>query len=237
MRPTSIGLVASALMTVVLVAMPQAPRPAVPPSPPATVVDPRVAKLKALVDADVSSLAMYDLGQQMNDMLFSFGEIGFQEVETQRYLGKLLRDNGFTVADGVAGIPTAWVAKWGSGRPVIAFGSDIDGIPQGSQKPGVAYHDPLVEGAPGHGEGHNSGTPLNIVAALAVKRIMEREKLPGTLMIWPGVAEELLGTKAYFVRAGLFKDVDVVLYNHVGSNLSTSWGDGGGSGLWFRQKM
>jgi aminobenzoyl-glutamate utilization protein B len=194
-------------------------------------VDPRVAKLKALVDADVSSPAMYDLGQQMNDMVFSFGEIGFQEVETQKYLGKVLRDNGFTVEDGVAGIPTAWVARWGSGQPVIAFGSDIDGIPQGSQKPGVAYHDPLVEGAPGHGEGHNSGTPLNIVAAIAVKRVMEREKLPGTLMIWPGVAEELLGTKAYYVRAGLFKDVDVVLYNHVGSNLSTSWGDGGGSGL------
>ena len=89
----------------------------------------------------------------------------------------------------------------------------------------------MVEGAPGHGEGHNSGTPLNIVAALAVKRTMEREKLHGTLMIWPGVAEELLGTKAYYVRAGVFKDVDVVLYNHVGSNLSTSWGDGGGSGL------
>ncbi len=192
---------------------------------------PRVATLKAALDADVSSPAMYDLGQQMNDMVFSFGEIGFQEVETQRYLGKLLRDNGFTVEDGVAGIPTAWVAKWGSGKPVIAFGSDIDGIPQGNQKPGVAYHDPMIEGAPGHGEGHNSGTPLNIVAALAVKRIMEREKLPGTLMIWPGVAEELLGTKAYYVRAGLFKDVDVVLYNHVGANLGTSWGDGGGSGL------
>ena len=143
----------------------------------------------------------------------------------------MLRDNGFTVEDGVAGIPTAWVARWGSGKPVIAFGSDVDGIPQASQKPGVAYRDPIVEGAPGHGEGHNSGTPLNIVAALAVKRIMEREKLPGTLMIWPGVAEELLGTKAYFVRAGLFKDVDVVLYNHVGANLGTSWGDGGGSGL------
>ena len=193
--------------------------------------DPRVAKLKALVDADVSSPAMFDLGQQMNDMVFSFGEIGFQEVETQKYLGRLLRAQGFTVEDGVAGIPTAWVARWGSGKPVIAFGSDIDGIPQGSQKPGVAYHDPLVDGAPGHGEGHNSGTPLNIVAALAVKRVMEREKLPGTLMIWPGVAEELLGTKAYYVRAGLFKDVDVVLYNHVGSNLGTSWGDSGGSGL------
>ena len=221
-----------AVFAVAVSAATQAQRPApATPATPAAPVDPRVEKLKALLDADVSSPAMYDLGQQMNDMVFSFGEIGFQEVETQRYLGKLLRDHGFAVEDGVAGIPTAWVAKWGSGRPVIAFGSDIDGIPQGSQKPGVAYHDPLVEGAPGHGEGHNSGTPLNIVAALAVKKIMEREKLPGTLMIWPGVAEELLGTKAHFVRAGLFKDVDVVLYNHVGSNLGTSWGDGGGSGL------
>jgi aminobenzoyl-glutamate utilization protein B len=99
------------------------------------VPDPRVEKLKALLDADVSSPAMYDLGQQMNDMIFSFGEIGFQEVETQKYLGALLRDNGFTVEDGVAGIPTAWVARWGSGSPVIAFGSDIDGIPQGSRNP------------------------------------------------------------------------------------------------------
>jgi len=227
---------AALMMVGALVALPHAQPPAQAPAQPvatapAVAADPRVVKLKALLDADVSTPAMYDLGQQMNDMVFSFGEIGFQEFETQKYLGRVLRDNGFTVEDGVAGIPTAWVAKWGSGKPVIAFGSDIDGIPQGSQKPGVAYHDPLVEGAPGHGEGHNSGTPLNIVAAIAVKRIMEREKLPGTLMIWPGVAEELLGTKAYYVRAGVFKDVDAVLYNHVGSNLSTSWGDGGGSGL------
>jgi len=193
--------------------------------------DARTTKLKELVSAEIKSQPMFDLGQQMNDMVFSFGELGFQEFETQRYLGKVLRDNGFTVEDGVAGIPTAWVARWGSGHPIIAFGSDVDCIPQASQKPGVAYRDPIVEGAPGHGEGHNSGTPLNIVAALAVKRVMEREKISGTLMIWPGIAEELLGTKAYFVRAGLFKDVDAVLYNHIGSNLGTSWGDGGGSGL------
>jgi aminobenzoyl-glutamate utilization protein B len=224
-------VVAALVVVVALGGSAVAQRPAAPALPSPSPVDPRVAKLKALVDEEVRSRAMYDLGQQMNDMIFSFGEIGFQEFETQKYLGRILREQGFTVEDGVAGIPTAWVARWGSGKPVIAFGSDIDGIPQGSQKPGVAYHDPLVQGAPGHGEGHNSGTPLNIVAALAVKRIMEREKLPGTLMVWPGVAEELLGTKAYFVRAGVFKDVDVVLYNHVGSNLSTSWGDGGGLGL------
>ncbi|MCC7124097.1 MAG: peptidase dimerization domain-containing protein [Acidobacteria bacterium] len=174
---------------------------------------------------------MFDLGQEMVDTVFSFGELGFQEYETQKYLTGILEQNGFTVEKGVAGIPTAWVAKWGSGHPIIALGSDVDCIPQASQKPGVGYHDPIIEGAPGHGEGHNSGTPLNIVAAIAAKRMMEREKLPGTIMIWPGIAEEQLGTKAYYVRAGLFKDVDVVLYNHVGSNLSTSWGDGGGNGM------
>lgn len=66
----------------------------------------------------------------------------------------------------MAGIPTAFVATWGSGKPVIALGSDIDDIPQASQKPGVGYHDPMIAGAPEHGEGHNSGMPMNIVAAL-----------------------------------------------------------------------
>jgi aminobenzoyl-glutamate utilization protein B len=107
----------------------------------------------------------------------------------------------------------------------------VDCIPQASQKPGVAYRDPIIDGAPGHGEGHNSGVPLNITAAIAVKRVMEREKIPGTIMLWPGVAEEQLGTKAYYVREGMFKDADIVLYNHVGSNLGTSWGESGGNGL------
>jgi len=206
------------------------PAPAPTPlSTPVAKADARVMKLKEAASADV--LSMYDFGQQMVDTVFSFGELGFQEFETQRYLTGILKQNGFTIENGVAGIPSAWVARYGSGRPVIALGSDVDCIPQASQKPGVAYRDPIIDGAPGHGEGHNSGTPLNVLAAIAVKRIMEREKLPGTIMIWPGIAEEQLGTKAYYVRAGLFKNVDAVLYNHVGSNLSTSWGDGGGNGL------
>jgi aminobenzoyl-glutamate utilization protein B len=174
---------------------------------------------------------MSELGQQMIDSVFSFGELGFQEFETQRYLTTILEKEGFTIQKGVAGIPTAWTARFGSGKPVIALGSDIDCIPQASQKPGVAYHAPLIDGAPGHGEGHNSGVPLNILAAITVKRIMQREKLSGTLVLWPGVAEELLATKAYYVREGVFKDVDVVLYNHVGTNLTTGWGDSGGNGL------
>ena len=174
---------------------------------------------------------MAKLAQEMVDSVFSFSELGFQEVETSRYLTGMLEKNGFSIRRGVAGMPTAWVATWGSGRPVIALGSDIDGIPQASQKPGVSGHSPLIEGAPGHGEGHNTGVPLNIIAALAVKRIMERDKLPGTLVLWPGVAEELLASKAWFVREGVFKDVDVCLFAHVGSNFDVAWGSTSATGL------
>jgi aminobenzoyl-glutamate utilization protein B len=169
--------------------------------------------------------------QRIVDQLFSFGELGFQETETSKYLVALLRREGFTVEEGVAGMPTAWVARWGTGKPVIALGSDIDGIPQASQVPGVACQLPLVQGAPGHGEGHNSGQAVNIVAALAVKRIVQREKLSGTLVLWPGVAEEQLSGKAWLVRAGVFRGVDVVLFSHVSDDFSTGWGASWGSGM------
>jgi aminobenzoyl-glutamate utilization protein B len=191
--------------------------------------DPRLARLKTEAAAEVEKMAK--LTQEMVDMVFSFGELGYHEVESSKYLVRILREHGFTVTEGVAGMPTAWLATWGSGKPVISLGSDIDGIPQASQKPGVAYHDPLVPGAPGHGEGHNSGLPLNITAAIAVKRIMERDRIPGTIRIWPGVAEELVGAKAYFVRDGMFRDVDAALFTHVSSNLGTSWGQSGGNAL------
>jgi aminobenzoyl-glutamate utilization protein B len=184
---------------------------------------------KAAVVSDIE--AMSKKTQVMIDSVFSFGELGFQEFETSKYLTNILEKEGFKVQRGISGIPTAWVASWGSGKPVIALGSDIDCIPKASQKPGVAYHDPIIDGAPGHGEGHNSGVPLLITAAIAVKKQMERAKLPGTLRIWPGVAEELVAGKAFFVRDGLFKDVDVALFTHVGNNLSVSWGQAPGTGL------
>ncbi|MGE0442113.1 MAG: peptidase dimerization domain-containing protein, partial [Gemmatimonadales bacterium] len=191
--------------------------------------DPRLARLKKEVVSDVDARAKFT--QEMVDQIFSFGELGFQEVETSKYLVNLLRKEGFTVTEGFAGIPTAWVATWGSGKPVIGLGSDIDGIPQASQMPGVACRLPMVPGAPGHGEGHNAGQGVNITAAIAVKRLMEREKLPGTLKIWPGVAEELVATKAYFVRAGLFSDVDINIFSHVSSGFGTAWGQPDGNGL------
>ena len=177
--------------------------------------------------------AMRKQTQVINDVLFSFGELGFQEHETARYLTELLEKEGFKVERGISGVPTAWMASWshGTGKPVVALGSDVDSIPQASQKPGVAYREPLVEGAPGHGEGHNSGQAVNITAALALKRLMKRENLSGTIKVWPGVAEELLGGKAYFVRDGHFRDADVVLFSHVSDNLSVSWGSRDATGL------
>src|SRR3989475_9464663 len=138
--------------------------------------------------------------QQMVDQIFSYSELGFQEFETSRYVTGILEKNGFRVERGVAGIPTAWVATYGSGKPMIAFITDIDCIPRASQKPGVAYHDPLIERAPGHGEGHNSGMAVNVTAALALKQLMAKNRLGGTLKILPGVAEELVGAKAFFIR-------------------------------------
>jgi len=210
---------------------PAAPRPAAP--TPAARTSPadsaRLERAKAEAARIVDSLRTFS--QQMVDQVFSYGELGFQEVETARYLTGVLRRQGFRVDTGASGVPTAWTARWGSGAPVIALGSDVDGIPQASQTPGVAFRRPLVEGAPGHGEGHNAGVPLNVTAAVALKRIMEREKLPGTIMLWPGTAEELVAGKAYFVRDGMFRDVDAVLFTHVSSDFSTSWGGTSNNGL------
>ena len=182
----------------------------------------RLDDLKQEAIREIDSMQVFT--QQMVDQIFSYSELGFQELETSRYVTGILEKNGFRVERGVAGIPTAWVATYGSGKPVIAFIADLDCIPLASQKPGVAYHDPIVEGAPGHGEGHNAGQAVQITAALAVKKLMEKYRMPGTLKLFPGVAEELGGAKAFYVRAGLFKDVDLVFSPHVSDDFSTSYG-------------
>src|ERR1700746_3768291 len=144
----------------------------------------REASMKADLAGQIDG--MKKQAQVMVDTVFSYGELGFQEFETSKYLTGILEKGGFKIERGIAGIPTAFMATWGEGKPVIALGSDIDDIPQASQKPAVAWREPLIEGARGHGEGHNSGMPLNITAALAVKKVMEREHLKGTIQLWPG---------------------------------------------------
>jgi aminobenzoyl-glutamate utilization protein B len=192
-------------------------------SPPANTQNaPKLDDLKHEAISEVDGLKT--LTQQMVDQIFSFSELGFQEYETSKYITGILENNGFKIERGVVGIPTAWVATYGSGKPVIGFITDIDCIPRASQKPGVAYHDPIIDGAPGHGEGHNSGQAVNVTAALVLKKMMEKYKIAGTIKLFPGVAEELVATKAFYVRAGLFKDVDLVLGCHVDSDFVTSYG-------------
>ena len=156
-RPGSGALV---LMLAAVLAGPQAAGRAQEKPPP-------LDQLKKDVIAAVE--ARRDVTQQMVDSLFSFSELGFQEIETERYITAILEKNGFTVRRGVADIPTAWVATWGNGRPVIALGTDVDGVPTTNQTPGVVTRKELVPGAPGHGEGHNAGQALIVTAALAVK--------------------------------------------------------------------
>ncbi|MBT8209513.1 MAG: peptidase dimerization domain-containing protein [Eudoraea sp.] len=191
--------------------------------------DERLQTLKAEVQQEIDKNAK--MAQVMVDKVFSFAELGFHEKETANYITGILEKNGFKIEKGISGVPTAWWATWGSGKPVIAIGSDVDCIPRASQKPGVAYHDPIVDGAPGHGEGHNAGVPLNVMAALAVKNIMKREKLSGTLILWPGVAEELVATKAYYTRDGWFDEVDMCIFTHVSNNMNVSYGEARGTGL------
>ncbi len=169
--------------------------------------------------------------QVMVDQIFSFAEPGFQEIRTSEYLIAILEKNGFKIERGIAGVPTAFTATWGEGGPKIALGSDIDGLVGVSQVPGIAKIKPLTEGGSGHGEGHNSGMPLMVAAAIAAKHVMERHGIEGRLMLWPGVAEELLATKAYYVRAGVFKDVDASIFAHVNTGFGTGWGNLGLTGM------
>jgi aminobenzoyl-glutamate utilization protein B len=201
------------------------------PTAAAAPVDPRLEKLKAEALQMVESRSKQV--QEIVDMLFSFQELGFQEFESQRYITTLLAKEGFTIEKGVAGMPSSWTAKWsyGTGKPEISLGSDVDGIPQASNKPGVGYRDPMVSGGPGHGEGHNAGQAVNIVASIVVKQLMQRDKINGTLLLWPGIAEEQMAGKAFLVRSGLFKNTDVTLFTHVGNDLGVSWGASGSSAL------
>jgi aminobenzoyl-glutamate utilization protein B len=212
-------LAAAALATVATVA-------AALPGPAHAAADPAMKQeVAAAVEAQRKQI------QVMVDQIYSFAEPGFQEVKTSEYLAGILEKNGFKVERGVAGVPTAFTATWGTGGPKIALGSDIDGLLGVSQTPGIAEVKPLIEGAPGHGEGHNSGMPLMVAAALAAKQVMTKHGIQGRLMLWPGVAEELLATKAYYVRADVFKDVDASIFAHVNTGFGTGWGDLGLTGM------
>jgi len=160
----------------------------------------------------------------ISDSIWSYAELGMQEFKSSALLISALEAEGFKVEKGVAGMPTCFVATWGSGKPVIGILGEFDALPMISQKALVPLQDPILEGAPGHGCGHNMMGTAGVAAVIAVKRSMQENKIQGTIKFYGSPAEETVISRPYMVRAGVFKDVDAVIDNHASSGFSTSYG-------------
>lgn len=160
----------------------------------------------------------------ISDSIWGFAELGMQEFRSSSLLERTLEAEGFRVEKGLAGMPTCFVATWGSGKPVIGILGEYDALPMISQKGLVPVQQPLVTGAPGHGCGHNTMGTAGIAAAIAVKKAMEENGIRGTIKFFGSPAEETVISRPYMVRAGLFSDVDAVIDNHASASFSTSYG-------------
>jgi aminobenzoyl-glutamate utilization protein B len=180
--------------------------------------DARKALAYEVVDRNADQIAL------IGDTVYYFGELGMQEVESTQFLKRTLESIGFTVETGAAGMPTNIWAHWGTGKPVVAIVTEIDALPGGSQTPGDIAHKPLVAGAPGHMEGHNTHAGLAVGAAYAVQQVMKRFNVPGTVAISFGPAEEQIISRPYLVRAGQFKDTDAAIVLHIGDNFASGYG-------------
>jgi aminobenzoyl-glutamate utilization protein B len=183
------------------------------------------AKKNALEYLD-DSLIVRKFGK-ISDAIWNFAELGMQEFKSSAILIKTLEEEGFKVEKGVAGIPTCFVATWGTGKPVIGILGEYDALPGLSQKALSPVQIPVFDGAPGHGCGHNMMGTAGIAAAIAVKKSLEQNKLKGTIKFFGSPAEEIVISRPYMVREGVFKDVDAVIDNHASTELSTSYGVSG----------
>jgi aminobenzoyl-glutamate utilization protein B len=163
----------------------------------------------------------------ISDAIWNYAELGMQEFKSSALLIKTLEDEGFYVEKNVAGMPTCFVATWGNGKPVIGILGEFDALPMLSQKALCPVQTPLVDGAPGHGCGHNMMGTAGIAAAIAVKKSMEQNNLTGTIKFFGSPAEETVISRPYMVKAGVFKDVDAVIDNHASTDLTTSYGVNG----------
>ncbi len=157
--------------------------------------------------------------------IWALAEVGLQEHRTGKLLADTLQEHGFSVERGVAGMPSAFVATYGSGRPVIGMMAELDALPGLSQK-AVPWREPIREGGAGHGCGHNAYATAALGGALAAKEAMERLGLPGTIKCFGCPAEETLIGKVFMVRDGLFAGVDACLGHHPSAANGVSLGSG-----------
>ena len=161
---------------------------------------------------------------KISDSIWYFAELGMQEFRSSAILIRTLEAEGFIVEKGVAGMPTCFVASWGTGKPVIGILGEFDALPMISQQALTSVKSPVIAGAPGHGCGHNLMGTAGIAAVIAVKRSMEQNKIPGTIRFFGSPAEETVISRPYMVRDGVFKDVDAVIDNHASTNFGTGYG-------------
>jgi len=187
----------------------------------------KIAKEKQLVLNWLSQPQTVEKFGKISDAIWSYAELGLQEYKSSKLLADTLEQAGFKVERGVAGMPTCFVASYGSGKPVIGLLGEFDALPMLSQKGRVPSQDPLVEGAPGHGCGHNTMCTAAASAAIAVKEAMDKHGMKGTIKVFGSPAEEIVASRPHMIRAGLFNDVDAVIDNHSGSGFGTSYGRGG----------
>lgn len=171
---------------------------------------PHLALKKQAIDALDNK---YEELTDLSDKIWSYEEIAFQEKQSAAALIAYAEANGFEVKKGVAEIPTAFVAEYGSGKPIIAILGEFDGLPGLSQK-AVPYKDPRNEGGAGHGCGHNLFGTASLGAATAVKELIASGDLKGTVRFYGTPAEEKFFGKLWMIRAGLFDDVDIMMDWH-----------------------
>jgi aminobenzoyl-glutamate utilization protein B len=147
--------------------------------------------------------------------IWDYAEVGYKEEKSSALLQKTLRENGFDVKANVAGIPTAFVASYGSGKPVIAILAEFDALP-GLAQEAIPEKKPIEGKNAGHGCGHNLFGTASVASAIEIKKMLEQKKFAGTVRLYGCPAEEGGSGKVYMVREGLFNDVDVVLHWHPG---------------------
>lgn len=149
----------------------------------------------------------------LSDEVWGYAETALKETRSSKALADWAESKGFRVTRGVANLPTAFVAEFGSGKPVIGIMGEYDALPGISQK-AQPTRDALEAGAPGHGCGHNLFGVGSLAAALAIKELIAAGKLQGTIRFFGTPAEEAVGGKLYMLREGVFQDVDVMLAWH-----------------------
>jgi aminobenzoyl-glutamate utilization protein B len=151
----------------------------------------------------------------LSDQIWAYAETALREHKSSKLLADYAEQQGFTVTRGVSGMPTAFIARFGAGKPVIGIMGEYDALPGVSQK-AIPEKSPLVEGAAGHGCGHNLFGAASLGAALAIKEQIAAGKLHGTVVFFGTPAEEAVGGKTYMARDGVFNDVDAMFAWHPG---------------------